>query len=556
MIFNALSILLLGLAFIQPLRLLPWVSWHSEVLVFLALSLLSIGLFIPSTVGRRPYVLLPYASAPLLLLTVVVCVQYFYGQITFFGDALALSFYLYLCLVTLIIGFAKKTLTILPWVMVVVALVSTGIALTQALGVWSDLTWIAGTNSFRRPGGNLGQPNHLATLLLMGLASLTYLYESKRLHALLCGLMLVLLILGLAITESRSGLLGFIGTGAWLLVGRRNMALRTSPWAVLLAAAGLFGLLWQWPVFISIFHAGGWTSGVTAETLNTSAGIRLVVWPQLMDAALQRPWFGWGMREVAGAQNAAMDTNYAVEAFSYAHNIILDLAVGMGIPLTLLLLIVTAAWAWNRTRAAKTLLTWYCLALVLPLTVHSMLEFPFAYAYFLLPAVWAIGVLEAELAPKKVWRVPAGIAVSFFSVFTALMIWSAVEYVAVEEDFRVARFEALRVGHTPTDYERPRIVLLTQLDALLEGARIVPQPDMSAERLELSRKVAMRFPWTATQNRYALSLALNGHTNEAVRQLKVMRAMHGEKTYQSIKAAWQELARDKYPQLKIIQLPE
>jgi hypothetical protein len=50
-------------------------------------------------------------------------------------------------------------------------------------------------------------------------------------------------------------------------------------------------------------------------------------------------------------------------------------------------------------------------------------------------------------------------------------------------------------------------------------------------------------------------LALNGNPDEAVRQLKVMRAMHGEKTYQGIKSNWQELASSKYPQLSDIAFP-
>ena len=130
------------------------------------------------------------------------------------------------------------------------------------------------------------------------------------------------------------------------------------------------------------------------------------------------------------------------------------------------------------------------------------------------------------------------------------MTLSVIEYMKIEEDFRIARFEALRIGKTPADYQRPQVHLLTQLDALLEGSRVVPSPGMSLERIELSRKVAMRFPWTAVQNRYALSLALNGHRAEAIRQLKVMRAMHGEKMFEGIVSNWNELGDSKYPELK------
>jgi hypothetical protein len=135
------------------------------------------------------------------------------------------------------------------------------------------------------------------------------------------------------------------------------------------------------------------------------------------------------------------------------------------------------------------------------------------------------------------------------------MFWSAVEYVAIEEDFRMARFEALRIGQTPSDYSRPTVHLQTQLEVMLAASRMVPAPEMRPVDIELLRTAAMRFPWTAIQNRYALSLALNGNPDEAIRQLRVMRAMHGEKHYQALKANWLQLASDKYPQLGQLKLP-
>ena len=99
------------------------------------------------------------------------------------------------------------------------------------------------------------------------------------------------------------------------------------------------------------------------------------------------------------------------------------------------------------------------------------------------------------------------------------------------------------------------VILLTQLGALLEGSRTVPAPGMSPERIDLARKLALHFPSPALQNRYALSLALNGNPEEAIRQLKVMRAMHGEKAYQDIKANWSQLADTRYAQLQLLKIP-
>ena len=51
------------------------------------------------------------------------------------------------------------------------------------------------------------------------------------------------------------------------------------------------------------------------------------------------------------------------------------------------------------------------------------------------------------------------------------------------------------------------------------------------------------------------SLALNGNPDEAIRQLLVIRALHGEAAYAQVKAGWNLLAHEKYPQLQTLKLP-
>jgi len=389
----------------------------------------------------------------------------------------------------------------------------------------------------------------------MGLVSLNYLYEFRRLGKTLAVLLLTLLMSGLALTESRTGILSFFLLSVWWLVKRRTVAFTVPPLVILSSGLGLIFLLWAWPQVFAFVHSGGFSDGANAEPVSTSAGARFIVWPQLVEAILQRPWFGWGLGQVTAAHNAVLHSYSHSEPFSYAHNILLDLAVGAGLPLALLLTAAMAYWLWKRVQKVQNLATWSCLAFALPLGVHSMLEYPFAYGYLLAPAVFALGLLEGALASRHVLHLAWRAAATTMVVATALMVWSVFEYLAIEDDFRVARFEAMRVGETPADYVRPRIFLLTQLSALVEDARITPVPGMSADQIELTRKAALRFPWTATQNRYALTLALNGNPQEAVRQLKVIRAMHGEKHYERLKDSWHELAETRYSQLAELPMP-
>jgi len=553
---------LIFFSWLVPLHILPWVGWHQEVSSFALVLVLGWHALILTRDSKNLFI--PKAALVVAAGIVIVFFQWFGHQITFGGDALVLGFYLSLIAICFSTGFgmSRQTENSIPtlhgFAMVILAgaLTSVVIALVQAFEVWESVSLINRMMTTRRPGSNLGQPNHLATLLLMGVASLCYLYEKKLCGKTLATLCLVLLIFGIAITESRTGLLSFFLMAIWWLARRRSVAFSVTPFAILATCAGLILLAWIWPPFLAFFQGGGEASGLQDEHLSLSAGTRFIVWPQLIEAVLQRPWFGWGLREVSAAHNAVLHAYAQGEPFTYAHNILLDLAVGVGLPLSILLFVVVGIWLWRRLQKTNSLLPWYCIALALPLFVHSLLEFPFAYAYLLIPSMFAVGILEGNLAPNQYIKINWWAAVVALAVVTTTMIWSAFEYIAIEEDFRVARFEALRMGETPKEYERPKIYLLTQMDALLEDVRLVPTPGMSRERIELARKVAMRFPWTATQNRYALSLALNGDPTEAIRQLKVMRAMHGEKMHSDIKNNWEELANTKYPQMKSLIISE
>jgi hypothetical protein len=98
----------------------------------------------------------------------------------------------------------------------------------------------------------------------------------------------------------------------------------------------------------------------------------------------------------------------------------------------------------------------------------------------------------------------------------------------------------LNIGQVPENYVRPYIHILTQLDAMVVATNTRPTSGMSPDELNALRNAAQRFPWVAIQNRYAISLALNARQEEAIRQLKVMRAMHGESVFRALRQDWEK----------------
>jgi O-antigen ligase len=557
------AVVLLILSWLVPLHFPPWMSWHSEVMAFFAVFLLGwCGLARELRSAGPRTVALPLVALPFIGLALVAALQRASGLMTFWGDVWAIWFYMALCVTCLTLGFAaalpsaqpratadqSAPVTLLAVALLVGALASTVIAFSQVFSLWEHSGWIVRMPTLRA-GGNLAQPNHLATLLVMGVASLVLLYESSKLGGIASGLILMVLGSGLAASESRTGLLGVLVVMLWWLAKRRHFGSKTPAWVGGVASGGFALSFWAWPTLLNSMLLS-YEAGVRPVS-----SLRLEVWQQLLEAVALKPWWGWGIREVAKAHNAVAHS-YSVSApFSYSHNLVLDLVLWIGLPLAGVLVIVTGAWLWRRVRAANQLLPWYGLAAALPVAVHSMLEFPFAYAYMLAPVMFALGAMEASLGVKPLLRMGIKPVAAMLLATTAVLAWSMVEYLEIEEDFRVARFEALRVGSPPPGHQRPNVILYTQLDVLLDDARITPTPNMSPEAMQVVKTAALYYPWSATQYRYVVALALNGNPVEAARQIQVMRRMWGEELYGGVKKQIDELAASKYPELHRLNWP-
>lgn len=555
-----LGFLLLCMSWLQPLHIFPWLSWHSEQLAFAAVLAMGWETVYLATRQRHPSageLAVPLGAVLLLFLTALVVVQWATGLLHFGGDAIVFAGYMGLCILGLSIGFtatrgATSLLLGLAYSLVAGAVLSSFIALVQAFEVWESIGWIHRSLHSRRPGANLGQPNQLATLLLMGAVSVAYLSECRKIGGWIAGLLLGVLVIALAATESKSGVLGFLLVVTWWITSKRSVSFRAPALTIAICGVAYAGLFWSWPGLMQeVFQ---YKTDITAFSSPTVLN-RWVIWPQLVEAATLRPWFGWGFGQVATAHNAVVHAYPKSEIYVHAHSIVLDFILGIGLPLTIALVAGLVAWIWRRVFAVQHVHQWYCLAVVMPVAAHSLVEYPFAYAYFLLPVMLAIGAFEQLSGVKPVLSVGIKSQVMGLTLATVACCYAGAEYIAIEDDFRVARFQALRVGKVPENYQRPRIDLYTQLGALLDGMRIVPRPNMGPGEMETARLAALHYPMIATQNRYALSLALNGNSEEAIRQLAVMRSQQAPATYARVKAAWADMTAQQYPQLRDLQLP-
>jgi hypothetical protein len=235
---------------------------------------------------------------------------------------------------------------------------------------------------------------------------------------------------------------------------------------------------------------------------------------------------------------------------------VIDWLAWCGIPLGVLLSLSLAYWFLTRMRWVQGPAGVAAMAALLPFAVHSLLEYPFAYTYFLVSAGVLAGMVEARLLqPSMPGRLPRRLALAGSLALGGLGLGITYEYIQAEEEFRVVRFSNMRVGTIPEGHSSPNIHVLTQLGAMLRAGWIEAKPGMDSEDIRLLRHVARRFPYGALGYRYALAMALNGDPDGAAVQMRVMRGMYGEKYYQGLVYDLTGPQTARYPQLKAVRLP-
>jgi hypothetical protein len=171
------------------------------------------------------------------------------------------------------------------------------------------------------------------------------------------------------------------------------------------------------------------------------------------------------------------------------------------------------------------------MASLLVILIHSLLEYPFAYAYFVVAIGLLVGVVEAETAAKT-FTLPRRVGAAMLAVLLPIGLWTGYEYTRIEEDFRVVRYRAMGItDYAPADYQLSRPVLLTQLDALLQSHSMVIRATLPDSDVQLLGATARRFADDTVWCRYTQALALKGRELEVRRELDTMQALFGENSY-------------------------
>jgi Virulence factor membrane-bound polymerase, C-terminal/O-Antigen ligase/Protein glycosylation ligase len=209
------------------------------------------------------------------------------------------------------------------------------------------------------------------------------------------------LAIGNGLSSSRTGALQWLLIAAALLCWRASLHRKVVQLGLgaLVIYAVVVALM---PWFASV--VGNASSGLWGRASeNAGSSSRLWLYSNVLELIAQKPWLGWGWRELAYAHYSTPFTQRFGELLDNAHNLPLHLAVELGVPFAVLFCGAVLWWIvrsapWRETDATRQL-AWGVLMLI---GVHSMVEYPLWYGPFLMTLGLCIGLLQpANLMHEK-----------------------------------------------------------------------------------------------------------------------------------------------------------
>lgn len=513
-LWPSLAASLLAIVWLQPHHLPPWSGFHEDAgaAVWFALG----GLVLTLLSLRR----WQWSWPPVILfaLSLTVAAQAFVGQITSSAQALLFIGHVWACAVVWVIAETwsrndpQLLLDILFLAIGIACIGNVAIALFQWLQVMPrDIlstagVWLMDVGAAARAVGNVAQPNELAMMINWAILGGVWAMQRGQIRWPVFLLYGSFLVLGLALTQSRAGMLNLFVLTLGLAVFKRIL----SGWqpAVLLGILSAT-LVMTFLALPWILDAVGLSHNVRSLDDAVSKDVaRLQIYQMALEAIELSPWWGYGAQHLAIPQWMVLDTQPWLRAYyMQAHNWVLDLILWFGIPIGLsaTAAIVFSFWvAFRKTQQPRDVVV---LLALLCFVLYASVELPHWTTNLLLPAVALAGCLAASFRLRTVWQSGLVFNAAVMLVLSSILTLIVVDYVKLERNFIQLRAEQLRLR---TDIsEVPQAWVLSHLAESYRLSRTRAAPDMSPDDLTWYDKTVQSQPNNQTIFQYILALGLN-----------------------------------------------
>ncbi len=531
-----ISLTLVGLMWVLPFlyyhHAYPITTFYQEWGAAI-LGLCAMPLLVTPRYWRQPeiprIVLLPIGMMLLLL------VQHLLGKILSFDQALLFTLYFLWIALLVMLGHRLRVELGLPLLATVLAaFLALGAELSALAGFVQHYRWhtfldsVVTVKTASAIYGNIAQPNHFADYIAMGLASIGLLHIRWLLRAWQTSLLVLPLLFVLVLSGSRSAWLYLLFmAGMTFLWQRRDKAyLPLLKYALLLLLGfALMHFVVQTPWLAA---AGGKIT--SAERMFGEVGtgsIRLYLWKESLLIFSQFPLLGAGFGQFAWQhfQLGADLQNISISGlYNNAHNLVMQLAAETGLAGLSILFGTLGLWLWSAWSGQRTIYHWWGFIVLAVLGIHSLLEYPLWYGYFIGIAAVALGMMESKtyrLELRNLGRLSVVMMlllgtlslVQLFQGYKKLEATLSLRPLSGSDATYTARLRDSLVG--VYDY-----ALLRPYAELFMSGMIEVGADHLADKLALNER-AMRFvPIAPVVYRQAWLLALSDKPDEAKIQLK------------------------------------
>lgn len=517
--------LMATLPFLQPWHDLPLTSFHAEWLAAVC-GLLGMLFLLPRP-AASPLLVPAIAAAPLALMALAL-LQLAIGKFAYGASGVLLALYL-LWAAGLAAGGrtlaaamgAAPLLARLAWALLGGGLASALFGLLQYTGWWTAFGGLVGTpQPVAEYGvfGNLSQQNHFATYEALALAACAYLALTGRLAlraALAAG---ALLLAALALSGSRSMLLylGWLLGAGFLLAPAGGRLQHIRRWLCIAMVAIAVAVIVL--AVAARMNPAGLGPQLTrlVSPQDGAFGPRFYYWEHALRMFMAHPWLGVGFDGFAVQLENQLTAPARFPVDQYAHNLPLQLMAVAGLPGLLALALPALLWAgrlWRQPRTMERLFTCGALGILL---IHSMLEQPLYYAYFLGIAALFAGIADPSGRPLR-----ANTALILaLAALLVIAVKTARDHAALREQFEPGEATADVALRTRTLHHLREYSLLAPLSELVGPEVFVPADAPAPARRALNERVLHFAPTDDVAFRHAVLLAEEGRLPEAQTQLR------------------------------------
>lgn len=520
-----LASVFISLAWLLPIHYRPWVTYTGELFAFLSL-------FAVAAIYLKDKIKLPTITLPLIVLAVIPFIQYFLGELYFFDKALTSTLFVFGFWLSIVIGYnlsvekinREDVFTGLSYVFFMAGTATGIIAICQWLTLDAYIPGMVDMQRAVRPYANFAQPNNMATFLLMSLLACLYLYEKKKVHTKWLIPAVFMMLMSLALSQSRTSWVACVCIIVYLAY-QQFKGYISIKWYYLTAWTALFvGFIFLLPTIGGFLTQLADTQIKSVDIARRAKGdmSRLAIWQQMLHAIADHPWFGYGWNQTSVAYTLVSDHFQGPVWVRSAHNFILDFILWNGLIIALPFLAYFGYWGYQLNKHVNSVESVIGILMIGAVLIHSMLEFPQYYAYFLLPVGFIIGLVQSQRADTKTITLSPNYMRVGYGISLLLLVLIVRDYSVMVPKLN----QSMRYEQTPEKItNQDQIYLLEEFDRRIEWIRMNPYSKVNAEQLEDIREMVLNYPTKYDLIKYAKVLAFNGYEQEAKHQLWLLKTL-------------------------------